>query len=98
NLAPDSTRMRTGGAIDTSSIRISGTLLTAKKNGTAFFVAFYDGLRDSVLVRVRQVAKSISFPTTDYTARHVNFNVTVPLTVTDVANQPIPTPTVQWST
>jgi hypothetical protein len=95
----DSLRMRTGaGVIDTSSIGINGNTLTAKKNGTAYVVAFFDGLRDSVLVKVRQVAKSITFPTTDYTARHVNFNLSVPFTAVDVANQPIPTPTATWST
>ncbi|HEX7937764.1 MAG TPA: hypothetical protein VF483_02160, partial [Gemmatimonadaceae bacterium] len=79
-------------------VTATGTTVTAKKNGTAYVVAFFRGLRDSVQVRVRQVAKTITFPTTDYTARHVNFNLTVPLTVKDVADSIIAAPTISWAT
>ncbi|MEK7402535.1 MAG: hypothetical protein AABZ80_09265, partial [Gemmatimonadota bacterium] len=41
---------------------------------------------------------SITFPTTDYTARHVNFNLSVPLTVKDVADSIIASPTRTWRT
>ena len=71
-------------------------ITVARKNGVARLVAAVDGLRDSVLVRVRQVAKSITFPTAEYTGRHVNFNVTVPVSVLDVANQPISAPALTW--
>jgi len=97
-LTADSLRLRTAGVADTTILRLSGATLTAKKNGTSYVVAYFDGLKDSVAVRVRQVAKSISFPTTDFTARHLNFNLTVPLTVKDVADSIIPTPTLAWRT
>jgi len=84
---------------DTTVFRVSGTTISARKNGTAQLVAFFDGLIDSVPVRVRQVAKSITFQTTDYTARHVNFDLSVPpLTAKDVTDSLIPTPTLTWRT
>ena len=96
NVAPvalDSLKSR-----DTTVFRVSGTTISARRNGTAQLVAFFDGFRDSVAVRVRQVAGRITFPTTDYTARHLNFNLTVPLTVRDVTDSLIPTPTLTWRT
>src|SRR5262249_52763626 len=66
-VTADSIRSR-----DTTIFRVTGAAISGRKNGTAQLVAFFDGFRDSVAVRVRQVAKSITFPTTDYTARHVN--------------------------
>ena len=93
-LTADSLKSR-----DTTVLRLAGTTLTAKKNGTSFVVAFFDGYRDSVSARVRQVAKKISFPGPDslnYTARHVNYWMSVPLTVRDVADSVIPSPTLTW--
>jgi hypothetical protein len=85
-VTPDSVRSR-----DTTIFKVTGTTINGRKNGTAQMVAFFDGLRDSVLVRVRQVAKNITFPTVDYTARHMNFGITVPIgTVTDLTDSLIP--------
>jgi hypothetical protein len=92
-ITPDSIRSR-----DTTVFRISGTTISGRKNGTAQLVAFFGTLRDSVAVRVRQVAKSITFPTSDYTARHLNFNVNVPLTVKDITDSVIVNPGVRWKT
>jgi hypothetical protein len=100
-LTADSFKVRRAGVVDTTLLRLTGTTLTAKKNGTSYLVAYYSGLIDSVAVRVRQVAKKISFPGPDslnYTARHINFNLSVPLTVKDVADSVIPTPTLTWRT
>jgi alpha-tubulin suppressor-like RCC1 family protein len=97
-LTADSLKLRTAGVADTTILRLTSTALTAKKNGTSYLVAYFDGLIDSVAVRVRQVAKTITFPTTDFTARHVNFNLSVPLTVKDVADSVITAPTLTWRT
>lgn len=81
---------------DTTIFRVIGQTIVARKNGSTYVVAVFDNLRDSVLFRVRQVAKSITFPTTDYTATAINANLTIPLTVRDVADSTIPTPTLTW--
>src|SRR5204863_1308754 len=47
---------------------ISGQAVVGKKPGRAYVIALFDSFRDSALVRMRQVAKSIVFPTTDYVA------------------------------
>jgi hypothetical protein len=99
SVTADSLRVRVGGVFDTSLIRISGTTLTAKKNGTSYVVAIFDGFKDSVAVKVRQVAKSVTFPTTDYTARHLNYNMTVPVILKDKNDSTIPTAAlVTWKT
>jgi len=75
---------------------ISGQAVVGKKPGRAYVVAFFDRFRDSALVRMRQVAKSIVFPTTDYVATAINVNRLVPLTVKDVADSVIAAPTLSW--
>jgi hypothetical protein len=76
---------------------ISGQTVVGKKPGRAYVVALFDGFRDSLIVRMRQVAKSITFPTTDYVATAINANRLVPLTVKDVADSVITSPTLSWS-
>ena len=75
---------------------ISGQAVVGKKPGRAYVVALFDSFRDSALVRMRQVAKSIVFPTTDYVATAINVNRLVPLTVKDVADSVIAAPTLSW--
>ena len=75
---------------------ISGQTVVGKKPGRAYVVALFDSFRDSALVRMRQVAKNILFPTTDYVATAINANRLVPLTVKDVADSVISSPTLSW--
>jgi len=81
---------------DTTIFRVSGSTIVARKNGSARIIAVFDSLRDSVLFKVRQVAKSITFPTTDYSATTMFMGLAVPLTAKDVADSTIATPTATW--
>ena len=75
---------------------ISGQAVVGKKPGRAYVVSLFDSFRDSVIVRMRQVAKTIIFPTTDYVATAINSNRLVPATVKDVADSVIVSPTLSW--
>lgn len=86
-------------APDTSVLAVDGSgVLTARANGTAFIVASFEGLRDSVAVKVRQVARSVSFiGGASFTFTSLNHDTSTGVVVTDVAGAPIASPTVVWS-
>jgi len=89
--------IRDSGGTGQTIASLSGTTVTALKNGAAYVKAIYDvDLRDSVKVRVRQVAKNIAFTDTVFTANAMNFNRFIPISVVDVANQPITAPVARW--
>jgi N-acetylneuraminic acid mutarotase len=84
------------GSTATTVTAISGQAVVGKKPGRAYVVSLFDSFRDSVIVRMRQVAKSITFPTTDYVATAINSSRLVPATVKDVADSVIVSPTLSW--
>ena len=74
---------------DSGSTNATVTAMTsnnvfARKNGVAYVVGVFESMRDSIKVKVRQVAKSLTFPTTDYTANAINANRTLPIIMKDV--------------
>lgn len=91
-LVPDSIRSKDSTVITA----IAPATVRARKAGSAYVVTIYDSLRDSVLVRVRRVAKSVAFPDTLYTARHVNFDLPLTVTVKDVADSVITPAPIAW--
>ncbi|MEX2178395.1 MAG: hypothetical protein WD801_06775 [Gemmatimonadaceae bacterium] len=76
---------------------LSGQTVQAKKAGQARLVGTFNGLSDSVLVRVRPVAKRLVFPDTHFVADAVNANRTIVVRVDDMADSVIVAPTVTWS-
>jgi len=78
--------------------------LVAVKNSTGTgvrIVVQYDGLTDSVLVKVRQVARAITYAGTvagELPVGSLNLNRTIAITVADSLGVAIPTPTVTWAT
>lgn len=84
---------------DPTVFSVSGSTIVAKKNGSARVVAVYQTLRDSVLIKVRQVARKISFPGPDslnYVTGALNTDLIVPLTVRDVADSIVVAPVLTW--
>lgn len=75
---------------------ISGQTVVAKKPGKAYVIAAFEAFKDSVSMKVRQVAKSITFPTTEYVAGSVGVNRTISATVKDVNDSLIVSPVVTW--
>lgn len=70
---------------------LTGGLVKGVRNGVAYVKAVYEtNLTDSVKVKVRQVARRITFPDTVFTANAMNFNRQVGYTVRDVADSILP--------
>ena len=86
-------------APDTTVLTIDASgLLTSRANGVAFVVATFEGLRDSVPVKVRQVAGSVAFTGgSSFTFTSLNRDTGVVVTAVDVAGAPIASPAVLWS-
>ena len=88
---------RDSGATTNTVASVTGSNVFARKNGAAYVIGVFESMRDSIKVRVRQVAKSLTFPTTDYTARSLNVDRAHPVTIRDV-NDSIMTssPRLRW--
>ena len=94
------------GGTTTNTATITNQTIVGHRNGRSYVVAAFDSFRDSVLVKVRQVAKSILFPTTDFTANAIRTSgactaqgpgcLLVPLTVKDISDTLIASPTLSW--
>src|SRR5687768_11219723 len=75
------------GSTTNTVVALSGTNVQGRSNGIAFVVATFDGFKDSVKVKMRQVAKSLTFPTQNYTATHLNMNrPRIPMNLLDVSD------------
>ena len=75
------------GSTNSNVLQINGTNVQGKTNGIAYVIAAFDNFKDSVKVKMRQVAKSLTFPTQDYTATALNLNrPQVPMTIKDVGD------------
>lgn len=86
------------GATTNTVAAVSGSNVFARRNGIAYVIGVFEDMRDSIKVKVRQVAKSLTFPTTEYTANSLNADRTIPLTVTDVNDSVMTSfPVVQWT-
>ena len=89
--------IRDSGATTQTIASLSGQTVKGLKGGVAYLKATYDQtLIDSIKIRVRQVAKSITFGDTVFTSNALNFNRRIQLTVKDVADSIIPNPTLRW--
>lgn len=80
------------GSTNATIASLSGTSVKALKNGTAYLKATYDAAStpvDSVKIRVRQVAKRITFPDTVFVVNAMNFDRQVPYTARDIADSVI---------
>jgi hypothetical protein len=75
---------RDSGAATNTVASVTGSNVFARRNGAAYVIGVFENMRDSIKVRVRQVAKSLTFPTTEYTANAINANRTLPITMRDV--------------
>ena len=75
---------RDSGAATNTVASLTGSNVFARKNGAAYVIGVFETMRDSIKVRVRQVAKSLTFPTTDYTANTINANRTIPIVLRDI--------------
>jgi hypothetical protein len=94
------------GATTTNFATITGQTVVGHRNGKSYVIAAFDSFKDSVLVKVRQVAKSILFPTTDFTATAIKSSGTctspgagclfVPVTVKDVSDTLIAAPNMSF--
>ncbi|HEY8174926.1 MAG TPA: Ig-like domain-containing protein [Gemmatimonadaceae bacterium] len=94
------------GATTTNIATIAGQTVVGHRNGKFYVVATFDAFKDSVLAKVRQVAKTILFPTTDFTATAIKSSGTctspgagcllVPVTVKDVADTLIAAPNMSF--
>lgn len=79
----------------------SAGALVAKANGTARLFVQVDGLKDSVNVKVRQVARSITFPTAvggELAIQSLNKDRALAVTPRDSLGVAIASPSVTWST
>lgn len=75
--------------------------LVAKKNGSALVVVQYDGLKDSVTVKVRQVTRAMTYVGTvagELPVGSLNKDRTIGITAADSLGVAITTPTVTWAT
>ena len=89
---------RDSGAVTNDVASATTSSVFARRNGIAYIVGVFEDMRDSIKVKVRQVAKTVAFPTTEYTANSLNADRTVPLTVTDVNDSVMTSfPVVQWT-
>lgn len=83
-------------------VSVNGQNVVARKPGKAYLVALFDKMKDSVVVKVRQVTKSITFLATPYVANAVctgtcpNGRRVIPATVRDVADSIIVSPALRW--
>ena len=68
---------------DPSIVSAASSTLTAVKNGSTAVVAAYDGATAQVAVKVRQVARSVTFATTPLVIRSLERDTTVVITVRD---------------
>lgn len=81
---------------------ISGQSVVGRKPGRAYVIAAFETFKDSVLMKMRQVAKRIVFPATEYiidavsATPNVAANRTLPLTVKDVNDSVIVSPVFRW--
>ena len=75
---------RDSGATTNTVASVTGSNVFARKNGAAYVIGVFETMRDSIKVRVRQVAKSLTFPTTDYTATSLNLDRAHPIVMRDV--------------
>lgn len=75
---------RDSGATTNTVVAVTGSNVFARKNGAAYVIGVFESMRDSIKVRVRQVAKSLTFPTTDYIANAINANRTHAVVMKDV--------------
>jgi hypothetical protein len=82
-------------------VNVAGALV-AKTNGTARLFVQYDGLKDSLNVKVRQVARSITFPAAvggELPIQSINKDRTLALTVRDSLGVTITAPSAAaWTT
>ncbi len=76
---------------------LAGQTVQAKKAGQARLVGTFNGLSDSVMIRVRPVAKRLVFPDTHFVADAVNANRTIVVRVDDMADSVIVAPNVTWT-
>lgn len=89
---------RDSAAATNTVVSVTGSNVFARKNGAAYVIGVFENMRDSILVRVRQVAKSLTFPTTEYTANSLNANRTLPIIMRDIADSVMTTsPRLRWS-
>lgn len=97
NLTTATLTAHDSGSSASTFVAISGQTVVGRKPGRAYVVALFENLKDSVIVRMRQVAKSITFPTTDYVANAIGVDRFVPVTVRDVADSGYISPSLRWS-
>ena len=84
-------------ATTSTVVSVTGSSVFARKNGAAYVVGVFENMRDSIKVRVRQVAKSLTFPTTDYTANAINVNRTLPIVLRDISDSVMTSsPVMRW--
>lgn len=74
----------------------AATVLTARSNGTTTVTANFDGLSAQQSVRVRQVAKTITFAPPSLTLTALQRDTTISVTVRDTRDSVIVAPTVTW--
>ena len=89
---------RDSAATTNTVVSVTGSNVFARKNGTAYVIGVFENMRDSIRVKVRQVAKSLTFPTTDYTANSLNANRTLPITMRDINDSVMTSsPRLRWA-
>lgn len=81
---------------DTTVLRQVGTVYLARRNGTATITATYAGLTAQRVVKVRRVAKSVTFPITTLTLTALQRDTTVTATVRDTRDSIIANAALTW--
>ena len=78
-----------------------GNVIAVKNGASARVVVTYQGMKDSTTVKVRQVAKSIAFPSAvagEVAIQSLNLARSIATVVKDALGGVIPTPTITWTT
>ena len=81
---------------DPAVVSVATSTLTAVKNGSTAIIATFDGATAQVAVKVRQVAKSVTFAASPLVIRALEFDTPVVLTVRDTRDN-VMTGTPTWS-
>ena len=90
------------GGTASTIVAVNALNVVAKAPGKAYVIALFDNLKDSVLVKVRQVTKSLAFLTSPYVANAVcngtcpNGGRHIPVVARDVADSIIVNPSLHW--
>jgi hypothetical protein len=82
---------------DPTVLAVVGAAIVAKKNGSATITAAYGGFSAPVTVKVRQVAKRITFAASPFVFRSLAHDTGVAVTVVDTRDSVMATPAITWS-